>query len=104
MLAAIALAHAELVGQNEGFAILLERFHIASRRGVDRHGEIAELHRVLRDAGGTGEGGALLSCRTRSTSAGSSCRHAAKAVQWVAARRGNHHVRLDNNAPPSPVP
>src|SRR5712691_5532399 len=47
VLAAIAFGVSEPVGENEGFAILLERLDVASCRRMDRHREIAELHACL---------------------------------------------------------
>ena len=48
VLAAVAFAVSEPVGENEGFAILLERFDIMPCRRMDRHREIAEFHAFLR--------------------------------------------------------
>jgi hypothetical protein len=51
VLAAIAFAVSEPVGENKGFAILLERLDVASRRRMDRHREISKFHAFLRSAG-----------------------------------------------------
>src|SRR3954447_12598454 len=48
VLAAIALAVSEPVGENKGFAILLERLDVTSRRWMDRHREITKFHAFLR--------------------------------------------------------
>src|SRR5262249_27868928 len=52
VLAAISLRVAEPVGENEGFAVLLEGLDIAARRRMDRHREKAELHEGLRERPG----------------------------------------------------
>src|SRR4029077_16241477 len=48
VLAAIALAVSEPVGENKCFAILLERLDVTSRRRMDRHREITKFHAFLR--------------------------------------------------------
>ena len=53
MLAAIAFAVAEPVGEDEGLAVLLEGLGVISRRRMDRHDEEAELHEFLRRRGTT---------------------------------------------------
>ena len=44
MLAAITFAVAELVGEDEGLAILPQRLGVGTRQRVDGHDEKAELH------------------------------------------------------------
>ena len=48
MLAAIAFAVAEPVGEDERLAVLLQRFGVVPALRMDRHGEKAELHATLR--------------------------------------------------------
>jgi hypothetical protein len=49
MLAAIAFGVAELVGQDEGLAVLLQRLRIVPSLRMDRHGEEAEFHGALQN-------------------------------------------------------
>src|ERR1700722_12133867 len=46
MLAAIAFAVAQSVGEDEGLAVFPQRLGIGTRQRVDRHDEEAELHRI----------------------------------------------------------
>src|SRR5687768_14736774 len=50
VLADITLDEAELVGEQEGLAILAQRLPPILAEAMDRHGEKAELHRRLRIA------------------------------------------------------
>src|SRR5262249_2858460 len=63
VLAAVSFRISQPVGKNEGLAILLERFDIATRRRMDRHREKAKLHGVVRKA--RAGPAAFLSCRPR---------------------------------------
>src|SRR3984957_18529015 len=49
MLAAIAFAVAELVGEDEGLAIFPQRLGVGTRQRMDGHDEEAELHKISPD-------------------------------------------------------
>ena len=77
VLAAIAFAVSEPVGENKGFPILLERLDVAPCRGMHRHREIAKFHAFLRGAPRVGEA-ALLSRASLCTRGGPRCRGASR--------------------------